>query len=755
ITRGVIDFRDLYYYMSLMGLFLSLNVYGVEKLRWANNPTNSRHFQWFIITVLCIANFVACNFWLQQVSWARADLTENHIYSISQSTRKYLALLKEPLLIRGYFSKKTHPYLAPLMPQLKDLLKEYQLAGHGKVKVEFVDPLDAPEIEQEAGEKYGIKPVQFQTSSKYQAAIVNSYFDVLVSYGDQYELLDWQSLIEVKMGGTDERQLDVELRNPEYDITSAIKNCFYNYKAEENQFADVKEPITFYGYISPDTKLPLQLKEFKKQLQDYLNTLSKSAGDKFKIEIIDPDASGGKIADEITKTYGFSRMVAGLDLSNSFWFYMVMKDKNQVAQIPLDPRELNKEALERNIKSALKKFTSGSRKVVAFMGKVAQYEQDQKEQKHFKFLHQFLEDEYFLRPTDLKDGLVPADADILLMLAPEKLNETQLFALDQFLMKGGTVIISSNSYFTKLDKSVLAVNNESGLEQWLTDKGIKVEKSMVLDPQCSSFPIPKQRVVGHYFVDETELIPYPFFPTIRGEGLNSSCDLNSGIGEISMPWSSPIIVDSKKMQGKQVTKLMTTSVGSWLDDTGDIEPNFKKHPKWGFPEGQDKGPRLVSVIVEGTFDSSFKGKKSPFAITLPGAEPKPGTEPGADYRAGVIEKSADTARIVVFASNSFASDEYLLLSTLASGTRNLKPVELIKNTLDWSLGDRDLLSLRGRGHFARTLYPMTNEAQFLFECMNYGFALAGLGVVWLVCRQARVRRRKRHRDILGLEGVKA
>src|SRR5262249_54781199 len=156
-------------------------------------------------------------------------------------------------------------YLAPLMPQLKDLLKEYQLAGHGKVKVEFVDPLDAPEIEREAGEKYGIKPVQFQTSSKYQASIVNSYFDVLVSYGDQYELLDWQSLIEVKVSGTDERQLDVQLRNPEYDITSAIKTVFYNYKEAGNLFADVREPITFYGYISADNRLPGPLKEFKTQ----------------------------------------------------------------------------------------------------------------------------------------------------------------------------------------------------------------------------------------------------------------------------------------------------------------------------------------------------------------------------------------------------------------------------------------------------------------------------------------------------------
>src|SRR5690606_38600650 len=124
--------------------------------------------------------FIAANLWLQQVGWARADLTKGNIYSISDATRGYLAQLQEPLLIRGYFSAKTHPLLAPLVPQLRDLLKEYEVAGDGRVRVEFVDPLENPDLEREAGEKYDIKPVAFQTASKYQAAVVNSYFDVLI-----------------------------------------------------------------------------------------------------------------------------------------------------------------------------------------------------------------------------------------------------------------------------------------------------------------------------------------------------------------------------------------------------------------------------------------------------------------------------------------------------------------------------------------------------------------------------------------------
>src|SRR3546814_3818210 len=55
--------------------------------------------------------------------WARIDLTEGNLYSISDTTRSYLNQLQEPLLIRGYFSAETHPLLAPLVPRLRDLMR--------------------------------------------------------------------------------------------------------------------------------------------------------------------------------------------------------------------------------------------------------------------------------------------------------------------------------------------------------------------------------------------------------------------------------------------------------------------------------------------------------------------------------------------------------------------------------------------------------------------------------------------------------
>ncbi|MGD8908915.1 MAG: Gldg family protein, partial [Chromatiales bacterium] len=244
ITRGVIDLRDIYFYLSLVAVFLALNVFTLEWLRWSGNAINANHRRWGVVTALFAANFLAVNLWLAPVGWVRADMTQGNIYSISEATRSYLAQLREPMLIRGYFSAQTHPLLAPLVPRLRDLLEEYAVAGEGRVRVEFIDPQQHPELEREANEKYAIKPVPFQFASKYQASVVNSYFNILIRYGDQHEVLGFRDLIEVK--AQSETDLDVELRNPEYDITQSIKKVLYAYQGSGEHLLDRLGDVVFW-----------------------------------------------------------------------------------------------------------------------------------------------------------------------------------------------------------------------------------------------------------------------------------------------------------------------------------------------------------------------------------------------------------------------------------------------------------------------------------------------------------------------------
>ncbi|MDH4317681.1 MAG: Gldg family protein, partial [Desulfobulbaceae bacterium] len=416
ITRGVLDLRDIYYYISLVGVFLSLNVFGLERIRWAGNTGNAHHRKWRLAVILFTLNFLAGNFWLAPIGVIRTDLTEGNIYSISPATRSYLAQLKEPLLLRGYFSAQTHPLLAPLVPRLRDLLKEYEIAGKGKVRVEFIDPLQSPALEQEAGEKFGIRPVPFETSSKYQASVTNSYFDILVQYGDQFETLGFQDLIEVKVQQVSE--LEVELRNPEYDLTSAIKKVLYSYQGAGNLFANIQKPVVFHGYISPVDKLPQTLKDMRKSLDSILEKLTQKSGGKISVKIEDPDKDGGALGQKIAQEYGFQPMASSLFDTNSFWFYMVMDNGERIVQVPL-PDGFSEDGLQRSIDAALKRFSTGFLKTVALnvteTGPPMSQYGDQGPGKRFMWLRDKLSQEHTLKETDLRDGVVPEEADLLLV----------------------------------------------------------------------------------------------------------------------------------------------------------------------------------------------------------------------------------------------------------------------------------------------------------------------------------------------------
>ncbi len=605
--------RDLYYYLSLVGAFLALTVYSLERLRWAGPEANPRHHhRWTLITALTVANLVAANLWLQTVSGARADLTEGRLYTLSEATRTYLDQLQEPLLIRGYFSTQTHPLLAPLVPQLRDLLKEFEVAGKGRVRVEIVDPQQSPELEREAGEQYGIHPVAFQTETKYQAAVVNSYFDILVKYGDQFETLGFQDLIDVKQRG--ETDLDVRLRNPEYDLTRTIKKVLYGYRGGGDLFAHLSKPLHFEGFISDPARLPEPLPALNQDLTSLLSELAAKSEGRFTDEIKDPAAGDGALAKRIKEEYGLEPLMVSLLDPTPFYFYMMLHSGDRTTPIPL-PETLDRAGLSRAIEAAIKRFAPGVLKTLAIYTPSPapqQFGMGMNNDSQYSLLQQSLQENFTLSDTDLTSGQVPTDADLLMVIGPEDLDEKQQFAIDQFLMQGGTVILAASSFNVDLaGGSITARRAATGLEDWLARQGLTLEPSLVLDPQNTPFPIPIQRDIGGFTVQEIQTLDYPYFPDIRADGLADTSGITSNLGQITMNWSSPITIDADQNKQRQVIELIQSSPRAWTSDSEVMQPDFEKHGQLGFARGEDQGRKLLAVAIEGRFQSSFAGKPSP------------------------------------------------------------------------------------------------------------------------------------------------
>ncbi len=744
ITRGVVDLRDIAYYLSLVGVFLALNLLTLERLRWAGNPNGPRQRRQHLISALLVANFLVLNLWLAPVGWLRADLTQGRIYSLSEATRGYLGQLQEPLLIRGYFSQQTHPLLAPLVPRINDLLKEYAVAGGDKVRVELVDPQQDPQLEEEAASKYGIRPVPMQMASRYQASVVNSYFNILVAYGDQYRTLGYRDLIEVK--GRGETGLEVRLKDPEYAVTSAIRKVLNSYRAGGNPFDALTRPLVLHGYFSADDRLPEALVNLKRDLRELVKELGAQAEGKLQLKIEDPEAGDGALARRLEQQYGFGPQVTSLLDTRSFWFYMLLQDGEQALQIAL-PETLDKASLKRAITSAVQRLSPGYLRTLTLVTPQAGSGPG------YRRLEDALAENYRITRSDLRQGRVDEQTDLLMVLGPEGLDEKQLFAIDQYLMRGGSVVMAASPYRVEVGRSIDGRSHESGLEKWLEFQGVKQQKTMVLDAQNAALPVPVQRYIGSLPVQEIRMLPYPHFPDLRGDGLNGDSPITAGLGQLTLNWASPLEIDNEKQGKRRVTWLVRSSQRSWRSDSLDLLPDYRSYPQDGFAAPDKRGREILAVAIEGRFDSYFKGKPSPLA---PAGKPQPGDDKEKEGKgqqeprlpAGVIGRSPQSARLILISADSFASDPVITLASQGLGSLYTKPIEFLQNAIDWSLEDQALLAIRGRAAFARTLVPMDHETQLFWEYLNYVLALLGLFAVWLWQVYRRKADKLRYRQIL-------
>lgn len=751
ITRGVVDFRDLYYYLSLTGVFLTLNVFSLERGRWAKEGDRHHHGFWRWSMSLVLANVILANFWLGQIPTLRWDTTKGDIYSISSATTGYLEQLQEPILIRGYFSQKTHPLLAPLVPQIQDLLREYEVVGKGRVNVEIIDPTANPEAEDEANNRYNIKPTPFRVNDRHQTAVVNSYFDILVQYGDESQVLSFNDLIEVKFNG--ESDVDVQLRNPEYDITRMIKKALYAYQSGGNVFANIQQPITLTAYISDDAKLPKELVELRQAIATESQAIKDKGGEKFKVAFVDPDADGGAEGQRITEQYGFAPMAAGLLDATRFYFYVTLGRDGQLMQIPLG--DFTAASFKTSLDAGIKRFAHGFTRTVALVlpksdnmdPRMAHQVGQPAAAPQFNGLRQMLGEDMNVVEEDLSDGRVDPGADILILAAPKLEDDKQRFAVDQFLMRGGTVVVATSPFSADIKRDSLSLERySSGLTSWLQNIGISMDDKVVMDRQNSAYPVPTVRQVGGMRFQEMRMVDYPYFIDVRGRGLNSDSLITADLPQVTVPWASAIKLDNEKLSQLSVTPLLYSSDESWLETGGQITPTAEQL-QYGYRIGDQPEKKLLGVVMAGQFKSFFAGKDSPLVDQAPAAETEESDSALQPINA-VLNHSAESAKLILFSSNDLFSDQVSGMLGSMSGGAYLNSLQLAVNAVDWALEDQGLLTIRSRGHFNRTLMPMAVEEQEFWEYLNYGLALVGLLLMWFVAQYLKRMRNIRYQQWL-------
>ncbi len=183
MTRGVIDLRDLWYFLSVIVIFLSLAYLELLKRRFGNRRSLYRSYQLGIALFIGIA--VLTNIIGARIP-GRIDLTQDGLYTLTATTKKTLSELKDVVNITLFASDELPAQLQPVLRDTKDILRDYQTFGKGTIVVSYKNPSGDQKAAQEA-ESLGVRQVQFNVIGQEEFQLKRGYLGLAVSYASKNE----------------------------------------------------------------------------------------------------------------------------------------------------------------------------------------------------------------------------------------------------------------------------------------------------------------------------------------------------------------------------------------------------------------------------------------------------------------------------------------------------------------------------------------------------------------------------------------
>lgn len=219
VSRGVLDTRDLMYFLLVDALFILLTLFVLHRQQQKK----------FINTVFLSTVGILFALTLgSQKLFTRFDFTKEKRFTISVVSRNVLDSLPANVNITVYLQGEGFPGgIKRLQTATRDMLSDLQAYSHGKLSFAFVDPLKGLSQDEQQKtitdlEAQGIfaQTLSVKTDDGVQSKVMIPFASV--SYGDKVipiKLLENQN----NLNTTPEEKLNTSIQNLEYGFTSAIK----------------------------------------------------------------------------------------------------------------------------------------------------------------------------------------------------------------------------------------------------------------------------------------------------------------------------------------------------------------------------------------------------------------------------------------------------------------------------------------------------------------------------------------------------
>ncbi|MGO8915989.1 MAG: Gldg family protein [Stellaceae bacterium] len=316
-----------------------------------------------------------------------------------------------------------------------------------------------------------------------------------------------------------------------------------------------------------------------------------------------------------------------------------------------------------------------------------------------------------LRTLSTEFDTVPADVDVLMIVHPQNLSEKTLYAIDQFVLRGGKALVfvdpNSETQAAHANRMTGGGPTASSLDTLFTAWGVELEKDKVAGDRRDA------RRVNIGTASRVEPVEYIAWLALKQDNLNHDDPITGDLTQINMATAGilkplpgaktnfePLIATSTDAEEIPVDKLQgMPDVAGLLSDfkSGNAKLTLAARvtgpAETAFPDGPPKPPK----------DEKDKDKDQKPAATDPAKDAPP-----------QLKTAAQPINVVVVADTDILDDRFWVQVQDFFGQRVAVPTagngDFVANAVDVLSGGTELMGLRTRGTSARP-FEVVQEIQ--------------------------------------------
>ncbi|HET8707994.1 MAG TPA: Gldg family protein, partial [Pseudomonadales bacterium] len=485
----------------------------------------------------------------------------------------------------------------------------------------------------------------------------------------------------------------------------------------KNIVKSLSDPIELQFFFSDKVTQDIpQLRNYAKRVQELLEEYQLNSNGKIKLEVVDPEP----FSEAEDKAAEAGLQSVPLNQSGSqVYFGLVATGKNGKKEVipffQLDKEEL----LEYDISKLIYSLNKAKQPVLGLLTGLQMSGgfdfMSRAPNQPWVILSQ-LRQLYDVRTIEANAGEIKSDIDLLLLVQPKNLTPKTLYAIDQYVLRGGKVVVFEDPLAESDQMAMMSGDTQQGnpLASLFKAWGVEMKDKAILGDAENSLRVPMDR--NGPPVRHLALLRFTSKNFTKGEVVTANLS--------QMHFSSAGILAPVKEASTKFIPLIESYTNSMAMDQGKFGPGM--NPESLLDDFKAGGEKLaVAARIEGKAKTAFPDgapaeekkddkadKKDDKTDAKKADEAKKADAKPEQPKAAHLAESTGDIHVVVVADTDVLTDRLWVQTQEFMGQTVAVPFadngNFATNLVDNLAGSADLISVRSRGQYSRPFTRVEN-----------------------------------------------